>query len=66
MKKINLKPITPDLKVHLEDGSGFLHKDGQEVAHTAYWRRRIQDGDVVEVEVVKPESEKKGGAKNAG
>lgn len=53
MQMINLKPAKADILVRLEDGSGFLSPEGQEVPHTAYWRRRIQDGDVVQITVKK-------------
>ncbi|EEG08231.1 DUF2635 domain-containing protein [Pseudogulbenkiania ferrooxidans] len=45
MTKVTLKPVG-ELRVRLEDGSGYLPTDGQAVALTAYYRRRLADGDV--------------------
>ena len=49
MQMINLKPNPNTPHVRLEDGSGYLNKDGQRVPLTAYWRRRLMDRDVIEV-----------------
>ncbi len=48
MQTIQIKPAD-DLQVRLEDGSGYLAVDGQTVALTGYWHRRLADGDVIEV-----------------
>ena len=48
MQTIQIKPAD-DLQVRLEDGSGYLAAEGQTVALTGYWHRRLADGDVIEV-----------------
>lgn len=40
-----LKPKA-GVKVRHQDGSDYLAKAGELVAMSAYWRRRIKDGDV--------------------
>ncbi|AUH51222.1 DUF2635 domain-containing protein [Chromobacterium sp. ATCC 53434] len=57
---INLKPAADGLLVRLEDGSGYLPAAGQPVPLTAYYRRRIADGDAMEVqpEPAKPARQK--------
>ncbi|MCD5329610.1 DUF2635 domain-containing protein [Chromobacterium piscinae] len=47
---INLKPAADGLLVRLEDGSGYLPAAGQPVPLTAYYRRRMADGDAVEAQ----------------
>ena len=47
MEKI-LKPRA-GLKVRLEDGTGFVAEEGQKLPLTAYYRRRLDDKDLVEV-----------------
>lgn len=47
MQTIRIKPAD-GLQVRLEDGSGYLAADGQTVALTGYWHRRLADGDVIE------------------
>lgn len=61
MQTIKLKPAQADLLVRLEDGSGYLPAQGATVPHTAYYRRRLMDGDVVNITT----EAKKGGSKNA-
>ena len=46
MEKI-LKPRA-GLKVRLEDGPGCVAEEGQKLPLTAYYRRRIDDKDLVE------------------
>jgi hypothetical protein len=41
-----VKPATPALKVRNPAG-GYLPTDGAAVPSSAYWRRRLADGDVV-------------------
>jgi len=48
MQTIRIKPAD-GLLVRLEDGTGHLAADGQTVALTGYWHRRLADGDVIEV-----------------
>lgn len=43
-----LKPKA-GLKVRLENGMGFVAEAGQLLKLTAYYRRRVADGDLVEV-----------------
>lgn len=47
-----LKP-REGLVVPLPDGTGVLPAKGQPVLINSYWRRRLMDGDVVEVESAK-------------
>ena len=42
-----LKPAAGML-VRLEDASRHLLAEGEDVIMSAYWRRRMRDGDVVE------------------
>lgn len=48
MSKTTVKPARPGLKVHLENGRGFLPDEGMEVERTNYWVRRLKDGSAVE------------------
>lgn len=48
MTEIILKP-REGLMVPLPDGAGVLPDKGQKVQINSYWRRRLMDGDVVEV-----------------
>ncbi len=45
MNVVTLKP-KPGVKVRLPDGSGHLNEAGEVMLMSAYWRRRIKDGDV--------------------
>jgi topoisomerase IA-like protein len=68
-KQIFLKPKNPELAVRKPKG-GYLASDGEFVERSAYWMRRIQDGDVVqlsekEVEAIIAEREKAKKAKIA-
>ena len=46
--EIKVKPRT-GIKVRLEDGSGFVDEKCQSVPQTAYYLRRLADGDLIEV-----------------
>ena len=46
--EMKVKPRT-GIKVRLEDGSGFVDEKGQSVPQTAYYLRRLADGDLIEV-----------------
>ena len=46
---LKIKPATDGLLVRLEDGSGMLDALGQAVPATSYYRRRLMDGDVIEL-----------------
>ena len=48
MERKFLKPVKGML-VRLEDATRHLFAEGEEVTMSSYWRRRIRDGDVVEV-----------------
>lgn len=50
---LTLKPARPDLIVRNPEG-GFapLARDGETVADTDYWRRRLRDGDVIEIKAL--------------
>jgi hypothetical protein len=51
---LTVRPSHADLLVRNPDaGMKPLAKDGEAVPDTEYWRRRLKDGDVVEV---KPET----------
>lgn len=47
--KIFLKPKA-GLKIPRPDNGRELKAEGEEVIHSTFWRRRIADGDVIEVE----------------
>ena len=47
--EIKVKP-RDGTKVRLEDGTGFVAEAGQTVFQTAYYTRRIADGDLIVVE----------------
>lgn len=53
---MQVKPA-PDRQVPDPEKGGFLPQEGREVEATAYWLRRLADGDVVEV-VAKPTKRK--------
>lgn len=55
MQMIKAKPVAPDLRVWREDGSGYVAPDGETMPLTAYVRRRLNDGDLVEVPEPKKE-----------
>ena len=42
-----LKPAK-GLLVRIEDCTRHMFADGENIAMTAYWRRRLKDGDVIE------------------
>ena len=46
--EIKVKPRA-GIKVRLEDGTGFVAETGQTVFQTAYYPRRIADGDLIVV-----------------
>lgn len=46
--EIKVKPRA-GIKVRLEDGMGFIDEKGQTVFQTAYYTRRIADGDLIAV-----------------
>ena len=65
-ERVTLKPVSPDLKVRLPDHDRYLAADGEELELTYYWRRRIDDGDVVIVpDAVAPKGTRKNSA-NSG
>ncbi|NAX01438.1 DUF2635 domain-containing protein [Vibrio sp. V34_P3A8T189] len=47
--QINVKPAKASVPVRKESGE-FLKQEGEAVARTAFWVRRLKDGDVVLVE----------------
>lgn len=49
METRHLKP-RDGLLVRLEDGSGYVDPKGQQLPLSAYYRRRLADGDLLEVE----------------
>lgn len=46
--EIKVKPRA-GIKVRLDDGTGFVAETGQTVFQTAYYTRRIADGDLIVV-----------------
>lgn len=48
MNQITVKP-RDGIKVRLEDGTGFVAETGQTVFQTAYYQRRIADGDLLPI-----------------
>ena len=48
-----LKPAKGML-VRLEDCTRHLFAEGESVTMSAYWRRRLRDGDVIEAKPPKP------------
>lgn len=52
MEEVFLKP-REGLKVRLENGMGFVEEGGQFLPLTAYYRRRLLDGDLIETKPVK-------------
>lgn len=46
IKKIAIKPKSGKVKVRKPDGQ-WLSQNGETVKRTAYWLRRIKDGDVI-------------------
>ena len=51
-----LKPAR-GLLVRLEDTSRHLFQEGENIIMSAYWRRRLRDGDVTEAKPPKPAKE---------
>ena len=45
------------LLVRLEDCTRHLLAEGEHVVMSAYWRRRVRDGDVTEAQPPKPAKE---------
>lgn len=53
MERATLKPAE-GLLVWLEDGTGHLPAEGQSVPLTSYYRRRLADGDVIDITSAAP------------
>lgn len=51
--KILVKPKSESIQVRKPDGKP-LAKTGEQVTRTAFWIRRIKDGDVVTVKSITP------------
>ncbi|EOW9186973.1 DUF2635 domain-containing protein [Vibrio cholerae] len=47
--QIKVKPAKASVPVRKENGE-FLKQEGEAVARSAFWVRRLKDGDVVQVE----------------
>ena len=56
MKTKYLKPAA-GLLVRLENATRHLLAEGESVTMSAYWRRRLRDGDVTEAKPPKPAKE---------
>jgi len=52
---ITVKPATPGIFVRKENGE-HLALEGEEVTRSAFWSRRLSDGDVVEVKPTRTKS----------
>lgn len=48
-ERAHLRPSSPELVIPDPDHGGNLPPEGLEVPLSSYWRRRIKDGDVVQV-----------------
>ena len=59
MQKIKLKPSRKGLKVANPKTNLHLKDEGELIALTSYWRRRLNCGDVVEVKEEKKQEPKK-------
>ena len=57
MEKILLKPKV-GLKVRKPNSMMLLREEGEKLPMTAYWARRLKDGDVLEVKEVRNEEPK--------
>ena len=51
-----LKPAA-GMKVRLENATRHLLAEGESLTMSAYWRRRIKDGDVIAAKPPKPPKE---------
>lgn len=58
---MQVKPVSGRQVPDPEKG-GFLPPEGRAVKATAYWLRRLVDGDIVEVAAVEPKPAKTKGA----
>ncbi len=58
-----MKPAKAGVKVRKEDGTHLAEK-GEKVKRTAFWVRRIKDGDVIDVEAAKQAAAKTKQAKS--
>lgn len=65
MAKILLKP-REGVKVRAEDGSRFIDPKGEKLAMTRYYRARVEDGDLVDVEARKAATKAEKAPKAAG
>ena len=54
MTQIYLKPVAGRDSPDPAKGGALLPEKGDSVPMNAYWQRRINDGDVVKAEAVKP------------
>lgn len=62
--KIHVKPTKPSVKVRKPDGK-YLAEQGEEVTKSAFWVRRINDGDVITTKLTKAVSTKTATKKGA-
>ena len=51
-----LKPVK-DMLVRLEDASRYVAAEGEELPDTAYYRRRVRDGDLMAAKRSKPKKD---------
>jgi len=49
-----IRPASDGVKVRVEGSQSFIAAEGQEVADSSYYRRRIADGDAVRVDKAAP------------
>lgn len=59
MNKITIKPSRKDLLVPNPDNQNKpLSEDGETVADSRYWKRRLKEGDVVKTKLVTKDTSK--------
>ncbi|MGE0487313.1 MAG: DUF2635 domain-containing protein [Gammaproteobacteria bacterium] len=58
-EKRTLRPRTPDLIVRKPETGLPLDVNGEEVVMNTFWRRRLKDGDVIEMKAQKPKPDPK-------
>lgn len=56
MKKITVKPAE-GRRVRIENGRRHIREEGEAVVPSTYYRRRLADGDLVEVDAVAADTE---------
>lgn len=60
MPQAFLKPANEKLKVRKPDTGEYLSAEGEHVELTSYWRRRMKDGDVIDIKPARKSTTAKG------